>query len=108
MKTNAVKFNGPVSFIAQEAIAINDHVKSQIKSNRDELTALEEEVELIMSGKTKHKKQKTDKKKKVGNVGSRNMADVGGISVDLGNLSPSMQVGDDTDDSDSLEFLGNL
>lgn len=111
MKTNAVKFNGPANPIALEAVAIYDFVKNQIEANRHELTQLEGEVDVIMSGKTKNKIQKSGKTKKSNSGGSRNMASAGGVSVDLGDLSRSMQLDGGSDDSDSdgsFEILGSL
>jgi hypothetical protein len=108
MKSNAIKFNGPPpNAIAMEAIAIYDVVKTQIDASRSELTQLEEEVEDIMSGKPKPKRQKTGKTKKSSDA-VRNMASVGGVSVDVGDLSQSMYMGEDSDDSDSFDFLDNL
>jgi hypothetical protein len=106
MKANAIKFNGPASTIAMDAIAIYDDVKNQIESIRDELTALEEEVDEIMSGKTTNKKLKISKSKKSVAGTGRNMANIGGISVDLGDLS---RLGsDDSDSEDSFELADNL
>jgi hypothetical protein len=109
MKANAIKFNGPTNAIALEAIAIYDFVKNQIESIRDELTALEEEVDEIMSGKTTTKKLKIGKSKKSSAVGaSRNMANIGGMSVDLGDLSRLGEGSDDSDSDDSFELAENL
>jgi hypothetical protein len=107
MKANAIKFNGPTNAIALEAIAIYDFVKKQIESIRDELTALEEEVDEIMSGKAASKKLKTGKTKKSSTT-SRNIANIGGMSVDLGDLSRLGAGSDDSDSDDSFELADNL
>jgi hypothetical protein len=107
MKANAIKFNGPTNAIALEAVAIYDYVKNQIEAIRDELTALEEEVDEIMSGKPVHKKGKTGKSKKSsGSV--RNTASIGGLSIDLGDISRLGGGSDESDSDDSFELADNL
>jgi hypothetical protein len=106
MKTNAIKFNGPTNPIALEAVAIYDYVKNQIESIRDELTALEEEVDEIMSGKPVNKKLKTGKSKKSSTI--RNMANIGGMSIELGDLSRVGGGSDESDSDDSFELADNL
>jgi hypothetical protein len=108
MKSNAVKFNGPTNPIALEAIAIYDYVKNQIDSVRDELTSLEEEVDEIMSGKPKKKKLKTGKSKKTSTGAVRNIASIGGMAVDLGDLSRLGGGSDESDSDDSFELADNL
>jgi hypothetical protein len=107
MKANAIKFNGPTNPIALEAVAIYDYVKNQIESIRDELTSLEEEVNEIMSGKPVHKKVKTGKPKKSNNAG-RNIASIGGMAIDLGDLSRVGGGSDESDSDDSFEIADNL
>jgi hypothetical protein len=107
MKSNAVKFNGAANPIALEAVAIYDFVKNQIEASRNEFTPLEDAVDQIMSGKPKKKRQKAGKN----NSGSRNMASVGGVSFDLGDLSSSIHLdggSDDSDSDDSFDLLGSL
>ena len=58
MKSNAIKFNGDGSAIAEEGIAIYHVVKEKIDENRAELSHLEEAVREQMSGKTKKRKKK--------------------------------------------------
>lgn len=106
MKKNAIKFNGPSNPIALEAAAINDYVKGKVNAKRKELTELEAEVSDIMSGTTKKKKTKT-KKKKAKTETASNTANVGGVSVNLGDISSSVQFGDGSD-SDSDDSLGDL
>ena len=107
MKANAVKFNGPTNAIALEAVAIYDFVKNQIESSRGELTALEEEVDEIMSGKAASKKIKIGKSKKsLGNA--RNIANIGGMSVELGDISRLGEGSDDSDSDDSFELADNF
>lgn len=107
MKTNAIKYNSPTNPIAIEAVAIYDYVKNQIESIRDELTSLEEEVDEIMSGKPVNKKAKTGKSKKsTGSV--RHMASIGGMSVNLGDLSRVGGGSDESDSDDSFELADNL
>lgn len=110
MKTNAVKFNGVTNPIALEAVSIYESVKNQIEGSRNELSPLEEAVDLIMSGKTKGKKQKSGKMKKSNSTGSRNLSSVGGMSVDLGDFSSSINLHGGSDDSDSDDSfdLGSL
>lgn len=99
MKNNAIKFNGQANAIAQEAIAIQDYVKDQIESSRAELSALEEAVEDQMNTKPKKKKKGLSKK-----AASSTTASVGGVSVNIGDLSQSMHfdgVDSDSDESDS-------
>jgi transcription initiation factor TFIID subunit 1 len=109
MKANAIKFNGPTNGIALEAIAIYDFVKNQIESIRGELTALEEEVEEIMSGKAASKKVKSGKSKKTSSVGTtRNVAHIGGMAVELGDISQLGEGSDYSDSEDSFELADNL
>ena len=99
MKSNAVKFNGLNSAIALEAIAIYDFVRDQVESSRDELTALEEAVKEQMSGKPKKKKKQGGSKK---SSGASNMASVGGVDVNLGDLSQQMLEGINSDSDESI------
>ena len=105
MKSNAIKFNGPENPIAKESVAIYDYVRDQIESNRQELSALEEAAKEQLSGKPKKKKKAGASKKSV-NAASGNVAKVGGVSVNLGDLSKSMQF--DGVDSDSDESFSGL
>jgi hypothetical protein len=105
MKNNAIKFNGEGSQIAQEAVAIYDFVRDQVDSSRQELSALEEAVEDQMSGKPKSKKRKK--------AGSKSKpattASIGGVSINLGDLSSSMHfTGADSDSDESFEGLLDL
>ena len=107
MKANAIKFNGPTNPIALEAVAIFDFVKNQIESIRGELTPLEEEVDEIMSGKAASKKLKSGKgKKSSGNT--RNIANIGGMAVELGDISRLGEGSDYSDSEDSYELEDNL
>lgn len=108
MQTNAVKFNGPANPIALEAASIYDFAKNQIEAIRHELTALEEDVDEIMSGKPASKKKKAGKTKKSSSGASWNTATVGGVSVDLGDLSRLNGGSDESDSDDSFELLGSL
>ena len=108
MKANAVKFNGPANAIALEAVAIYDFVKNQIESSRGELTALEEEVDEIMSGKAASKKIKIGKSKKSLSGNARNIANIGGMSVELGDISRLGEGSDDSDSDDSFELADNF
>lgn len=60
VKTNAIKFNGATSLLAEEATAIYDTAKSLVDGSRDELTYLESAVADQMS--TQSKKKRTTKK----------------------------------------------
>lgn len=108
MKGNAIKFNGPANAIALEAAAIYDFVKNQIESIRVELTPLEEEVDEIMSGKAAGKKLKGGKSKKISSGAARNVANIGGMSIELGNLSRLGEGSDYSDSDDSFELADNL
>ena len=108
MKNNAIKFNGPTNSIALEAIAIYDFVKNEIEANRHEFTLLEEEVDEIMSGKSAKRKVKVNKSKKNSGGAMRNIARIGGMSVDLGDLSRLGGGSDDSDSEDSFELEDNL
>jgi hypothetical protein len=101
MKNNAVKFNGPASPIAAEAIAIYELVRDQIESHRSELSELEESVKEQMGGKPKKRKLLEGKKKK---LGRGNTASLGGLNVNLGDLSSHFH-GDDSDSDDSCGGL---
>lgn len=108
MKANAIKFNGPTNAIALEAISIYDFVKNQIESIRGELTTLEEDVDEIMSGKAAGKKIKSGKSKKsLGGTG-RNIANIGGMPVELGDISRLGEGSDYSDSDDSFELTDNL
>jgi len=101
MKSNAIKFNGESNPISQEAVAIHDFVKDQVQSKRAELSALEEAVKEQMTAKPKKKFKKGISKKTV-NAASGNVASVGGVSVNLGDLSSSLHfedMGSESDDS---------
>jgi hypothetical protein len=108
MKGNAIKFNGPTNAIALEATAIYDFVKNQIESIRGELTPLEEEVDEIMSGKAAGKKLKGGKSKKLSSGAARNVANIGGMSIELGNISRLGEGSDYSDSDDSFELADNL
>ena len=108
MKANAIKFNGPTNAIALEAVAIYDFVKNQIESIRGELMALEEEVDEIMSGKAASKKSKSGKSKKSSSGSARNVANIGGMSVELGDVSRLGEGSDYSDSDDSFELADNL
>jgi len=60
VKTNAIKFNGASTLLAEEATAIYEMVKKMIESSRAELSHLEDAVAHQMSTQTK---KKTTKKK---------------------------------------------
>jgi len=123
MKSNAIKFNGEASPIAQEAVSILEYVRDQVNSNRSELTPLEEAVREQMSGKPKKKAKKGGTKKGAGSAGgsggasSGNVASVGGVSINLGDLSTSMHFdgaggggggGADSDTDESFAGLMDL
>jgi Bromodomain len=93
MKSNAVKFNGEASTIAQEAIAIADSVKHLVESSREELSALEEAVEDQMSTKPKKKKKKQGSAKK---SATGTTANIKGVEINLGDVPQNFD-----DDSDS-------
>jgi len=105
MKSNAIKFNGEGNQIAQEAIAIYDFVRDQIQASQAELSSLEAAVEEQMSAKPKKKRKAgaTGKKKKSTSPKGGGTADIGGVTINLGDLQQF-------DDSDSGEeddnFLG--
>jgi hypothetical protein len=104
MKTNAIKFNGQVSPIAQEAVAIHEYIRDQVDSCRSELTALEEQVDELMNAKPK-KKNKHGATMNLGTSSGSNLASVGGISVNLGDLSKNMAFdGVDSDSDESIEL----
>lgn len=104
MKSNAVKFNGEGSPIAQEAISIYDYVRDQVDSSRDELNSLEEAVKELMSGKPKKKKKKGLSKSHAA-AGGSNVASFGGVSVNLGDLSQSIHFdGIDSDSDESYDL----
>eukprot|EP00934_Nitzschia_sp_Nitz4_P004104 Nitzschia sp. Nitz4//scaffold390_size11914//842//8150//NITZ4_009014-RA/size11914-snap-gene-0.14-mRNA-1//-1//CDS//3329550186//4094//frame0 len=69
MKSNAIKFNGAGTLIAEEGCAIYDIVKEKVAESRAELTHLEEAVQEQMSGKPKKKKKKGSPKSASTNVG---------------------------------------
>jgi len=103
MKANAIKFNGQGSPIAQEAVAIHDFVRDQVESSRSELNSLEEQVEELMNAKPK-KKNKAGTSKNTGAGAGSNVASVGGIAVNLGDLSKSMAFdGVDSDSDESID-----
>lgn len=104
MKSNAVKFNGQTSPIAQEAIAIHEFVSNQIESHRSELSALETAVQDQMNGKPKKKVKKGLMK----SSGSGNTARIGGISVNLGDFQGMQFEGNDSDSGDEVSFTGLL
>jgi hypothetical protein len=108
MKANAIKFNGQASPIAMEAASIYEYVKDQVEASRTELTKLEEEVNEQMNGKPK-KKKKTGESKKPGGSGSGNMARIGGVAVNLGDLPQGMQFdGMDSDSGDEDDSYSGL
>ena len=100
MKNNAIKFNGPTSFLAKEATAIYDFVKNQIEMAREEFHVLELAVKEQLSGTRKKKSRGGSKKKekKSSTASSSNTANVvvNGVAttVDLGDI------GDFAGDSD--------
>lgn len=104
MKTNALKFNGPANVISQEAVAIHDYVRDQVDSCRSELTSLEEQVDELMNAKPK-KKLKISASKSSGTAFGSNLASIGGISVNLGDLKNTVFGADEDSDSDeSIEL----
>ena len=64
MKNNAIKFNGPASFLAKEATAIFDFVRSAIEAERDEFNQLEDAVCEQLNGPRKKKSRKSGGNKK--------------------------------------------
>eukprot|EP00816_Leptocylindrus_hargravesii_P003416 CAMPEP_0196808958 /NCGR_PEP_ID=MMETSP1362-20130617/8928_1 /TAXON_ID=163516 /ORGANISM="Leptocylindrus danicus, Strain CCMP1856" /LENGTH=1553 /DNA_ID=CAMNT_0042183479 /DNA_START=42 /DNA_END=4703 /DNA_ORIENTATION=- len=92
MKNNAIKFNGPTSFLAKEATAIYDFVKNQIEMAREEFHELEVAVKEQLSGTKKKKSRGGSKKKekKSSTAASSNTANVvvNGVAttVDLGDI----------------------
>jgi hypothetical protein len=99
--------SNPNPSIALEAVAIYGFVSNQIESIRPELTALEEEVDEIMNGKPVNKKLKAGKKSKKPSAGAcRNIANVGGVAVDLGDIR--LGGSDDSDSDDSFELADDL
>lgn len=101
---NAVKFNGPESQIALEAVAIYNFVKDQVEASRKELAALEEAVSDIMDGKPKKKKSKTTGKNKK-KPGRGTKAGTSGFAVNLGDLPAQFNTaGSDSGSDDSLDL----
>jgi hypothetical protein len=102
MKNNAIKFNGEISQIAQEGIAIYDFVKGRIESSRGELAALESAVDDQMSVKPKKKLEKGSKRS---SSALGNTASAGGVDANLGDLSHSnADLADGSDES----FTGRM
>jgi hypothetical protein len=111
MKNNAAKFNGEVSVITKEAVAIYDWVRDQVQGTMDELGKLEQAVQEQWSGgSTKVKKSKKSSiaggpSKKDGGMSGGSASGntsgavgvVGGVQVNLGNF----QFDDGSDDTDS-------
>jgi transcription initiation factor TFIID subunit 1 len=104
MKMNAVKFNGPESQIAREAVAIYDFVKDQVEASRKELASLEEAVSDIMDGKPKKKKNKTaGKNKKKSGKGTNSSPNR--FTVNFGDLPAQFNTaGSDSGSDDSLDL----
>lgn len=102
MKNNAVKFNGNASPISDEGIAIYEAVKSEISANQSELKTMEEAVKEQLSGKPKKKRKKKGlvSKKASSTPSGTNMGMVGGVEVNLGDLSQNMTLDDIDSDSD--------
>jgi hypothetical protein len=97
MKNNAVKFNSQASPIALEAIAMAEYVRDQVESHREEISALEEAVRDQMTAKPKKRAMKGWSSKK---SSSDQTTNVGGVDVNLGDLSKSMNLGNGGSDSD--------
>ena len=100
MKNNAVKFNGPASPIAAEAVAIYDFVRDQVESHRADLMDLEEAVKEQMEGKPKKKRKSNDEKKSIKST----TATFGGVNINLGDLSSHLH-GVDSDSDESFAGL---
>jgi len=101
MKSNAIRFNGEGTVFAKAAEEILDYVKDQVDSIRSELTPLEEQVAELMSGKPKKKRKKAGTAKKSKSAASSNLARIGGVAIDLGDVSKHLG----EDDSDSGESV---
>lgn len=69
MKSNAIKFNGIGTLIADEACTIYQVVKDKIDESRGELTHLEEAVEEQMNSKPKKKRRNKSSPKNSGDSG---------------------------------------
>jgi transcription initiation factor TFIID subunit 1 len=95
VKTNAMKFNGANSMLANEATAIYDTAKRMVEESRPELSHLEQAVADQMS--TQSKKKKTAGRKSASSAAAPGGDDglLAGISADL-NLD--FELSDDSDD----------
>lgn len=90
MKANAIKFNGPGTQIAEEAIQIFEFVKSKIEESRGELASLEEAVQEQMDSKPKKKAKKTKTTVRANNASSGSAAASANdnwADIDFDNLS---------------------
>ena len=94
MKNNAIKFNGPASFLAKEATAIFDFVRSAIDADREEFNQLEDAVREQLDGPQKKKSRKSvggKKKQEKSNLSTGSTANVvvNGVTttVNLGDLA---------------------
>lgn len=88
MKKNAIKFNGETAYISNSALSIYEFVKSQLDINRKELAELEGAIsEYWSTGGNPPKKQKTAKTKTVKMEGKNEVANVDGVTVNLGDIT---------------------
>lgn len=90
MRKNAIKFNGESAYISNSARSLYDLVKSQIELNREELTDLESAITDFWNGGNGNppKKQKTATKGSSPKSERKNeVANVGGVTVNLGDIS---------------------
>ena len=83
VKTNAAKFNGNGTMLADEAAAIYDAAQNMVDDNKAELSQLEEAVADQMSTQSKKKKKRSTKKGAAAAAASRDDELLTGLPVDL-------------------------
>lgn len=88
MKSNAVKFNGAGTIIADEGVQIFQIVKDKLEQERGELAHLEEQVQEQLSSKPKKRRK------------SKASAKSGGFDMGSADVWASVNFDDISDDSD--------
>jgi hypothetical protein len=93
MRSNAIKFNGAGTMIADEGVQIFQIVMEKIELERGELTHLEEQVQEQMSSKPKKRRKTKASAKSAG--GSS-----GGFDMGSADVWANVNFDDISDDSD--------
>merc|ERR1712032_802817 len=94
VKTNAVKFNGGGTMLADEAAAIYETAKNMVDASKAELFQLEQAVAEQMSTQSKKKKMNTKKSDTTTTVASGDDSLLTGLPVDI---DLDFELSDDSD-----------